>query len=553
MKKFLYPFTALLAAFVLLTCACALAEAPALPVNAPPAPGEYATRWQLYTGEPVEYLIDLTVDEETGLRTYTLQNPAEWGIDASVNGQWSYQRQADADQQEAEADQPMAAPVSGWVQTRQGGDTVTLTLTDSDYAELGFPAWRVPCADDQVQLSLNIYLGQVRQVYAYVDYLFGDSSISITAEDHSFIINLTAPAEDGFLTSYASYDPSGILAYAAYTEEYADGSLTGYRLEAIPAKESYQLTTITHADAQGNTCYWENGVWQNADFEKVDAPEGITPDQPPYTVTGDWQGIPFAQPGDAPEGVFPVGDHPVDALLKAAEYRPWPAGGEALYRNWAEGKAIPALPAAAWETPEDGTVVYTLTGLENWGVQPAHQCDWRWSEAELAWQPEGEPTPGRMRLFTGSEVTDVRWSQPCTDEDLTVTFCLNRANMTQQAALESLSGGWWWQLDQQGGLLYTRALDECRDVTVEYSGYTLLQYEVLTTDPDGAPVSQTVYDAPETSPDTYTLHLYYHYCEDVTKEALWLRDIGWYSYETGKPCDAPEGVQPESCKPFDIV
>ncbi len=554
MKKRTFVF-ALLTALLLLALQTGLAEGTACPVNPPPAMGQYATHWQLFTGKPTEYHITLAVEEETGLRTYTLHDPAAWGIAPDAMGTWRYipetaQPAAEEPAEATEGDMLPPSVPSGWVQTAQGGEGITLELADADYTELGFPAWKAPCAAGADALILNVYLGQVRQLYAYVDYLFGDDSISITAEDHSFIINLLEQGEDGNTTSYASYDSNGILAYASYAQDTDDGSFTAWRVEAIPAREEYQLTTITHMDAAGNTCYWENGEWQNSEFIKVDAPEGIS--DVPYTITGDWQGIPFAQPGDAPEGTFPAGEHAADAALLPADYLPWPAGEEALYHNWAEGKAVPAMPLARWETLEDGTLAYTLTGVEGLGLQEAHQCDWRWSDASGSWQPEGQPTPGQIRFLAPAEVTDVYWEQPGQNPDLMVMLSLNRGNMRQELGLTSLQDGWWWQMDNQGGLFYTRLLDESRTLTVEYDQFQLLQYDILTIDAAGNPVSQTTYDAPDGSPDTLTLHLYYHYSEDAAQEALWLRDIGWYSYETGKPCEAPEGVNPESCQPLPV-
>lgn len=536
-KTFSFRLLTLLAVLVLAAAhtGLALAESPVCPVNAPPAMGQYTTGWQLYSGSPIDYHITLAVDEETGLRSYTLHDCADWGIATAAMGTWQYD-----------------AASSGWVQTQQGGGQVLLELSDADYADLGFPAWKAPCVAGADALVVNIYLGQVRQLYTYVDYLFGDNSISITAEDHSFVISLSEESDAAARTSFASYDPCGILAYASYSEEAPDGSMTAWRLEAVPAQESYRLTSIMHADAQGNTCYWEQGQWQNADFVKVEAPEGISHQDVPYTLSGEWLGIPFAQPGDAPEGTFPAGEQATDNAMQATDYKPWPDSSEALYKNWAEGKAVPAMPQVRWETLEDDTVAFTLTGVERWGVQDAHQCDWRWHESESDWQPEGEPTPGQMRFLVSAEMTDLYWEQPAQAEGMQVLFSLNRENLLQEAGMTSLAGNWSWQVDNRGGLIYSRQLDETRTLTAEYDGYRLLQYDILTVDESGVPVSQTCYDAPDDAPDTYTLHLYYHYSENVTEEALWLRNIGWYSYETGKPCEGPEGVVPENCLPLTV-
>jgi hypothetical protein len=318
--------------------------------------------------------------------------------------------------------------------------------------------------------------------------------------------------------------------------------MTAWRLEA--AGEEYRLSSIMHADAAGSTCYWEHGQWLNSDFETVEAPEGISPEHVPYTLSGEWLGVPFANPGDAPSGTFPA--HAGDPAVKAADYLPWPAEAEALYRNWAEGRAVPALPAARWETLESGDVLYTLTGVESWGVQAAHQCLWQWSDSEQGWQPAGEPVPGQMSFLAPAEMTDLFWEMPATDPELLTAFTLNRQNMLLQAGVSTLQSDRLWQMDNQGGMLCTRRLDENRTLTAEYDNDLLLQYDILTVDENGFPVSQTVFDAPEDAPDTYTLHLYYHYSENAAEEALWLRDIGWYSYETGKPCEGPAGVDAES-------
>jgi len=553
-KTFFLRLCSLLTVLMLAAAATALAEAPGCPVNAPPALGQYTTGWQLYSGAPVDYRIDLAVDEETALRTYTIYDAESWGIAENALGTWAYvSAPAAAEETEAAGDQQPEAAASGWEQTAQGGSDVILQLSDADYAELGFPAWKAPCAAGADALVVNIYLGQVRQVYAYVDYLFGDNSISITAEDSSFIITLGEMTEAGYLSSYASYDPSGILAYASYAQEAPDGSMTAWRLEAVPAQESYRLTSIMHADAAGNTCYWEHGEWQNADFVKVEAPEGISPEDVPYTLTGEWLGIPFAKPGDAPEGSFPAGAHAADAAGKAADFKPWPDETDALYRSWTEAKTVPALPEARWETLESGEVRFTLTGIERWGVQEQHQCGWLWSDADLGWRQEGEPTPGQLRFTVPAEMTDLYWRETAADPETEIAFTLNRENMLAEAELSSASGDWFWLMDNQGGMSFGRALDSSRMLHAEYEDYRLLQYDILTSDESGALLSQTVFDAPEDAPDTYSLHLYYHYSENAAEEALWLRDIGWYSYETGKPCECPEGVEPEKAVPLKVL
>lgn len=539
MKKNRSLWLICLLAALLCGLSCAFAETSACPVNPPPAPDALSTGWQLFTGDPAGYNVTLSVDEETGLRTYTLHDAAGWGIPESALGTWTYVPTEGAEG-------GSAAP--GWTQTAQGGTQVILQLTDADYAELGFPSWSVPCAAGADSLDVTLYLGQLRRLYAYVDYHFGDSSISIAADDLSFVMNLCAQTADGIASAYASYDPSGTLAYLTYTQEAADGSFTSYRTEAVPAKKTYLLTAITHADAQGSTCYWQGGEWQNEDFEKVEAPEGISADVLPYTLSGGWRGIPFAKPGDAPEGSFPAGEG--DSALNAADWLPWPMEAEALYRSQTESGSVPALPAARWETPEDGIVRFTLTGVERWGVPAEQQCQWQWNDADLSWQQSGEPTPGQLCFMVPAVMTDLNWEQAA--GDLQVGFTLNRENMLLAAELRSVSGNWSWMMDNQGGLTFSHAIDANRRLSAEYTNGVLSRYELLTTDENGTPVSQTVFDAPEAAPDTYTLHLYYHYSENVTEEALWLRDIGWYSYETGKPCDGPEGVEPEKIEPLEL-
>lgn len=552
MKRFfLTRLSALLAALVLLASSAALGEAAVCPVNAPPALGQYATRLELFGGDAVDYQVTLAIDEETGMRTYTIHNPLDWGIAEAALGIWQYRAQEAPDAAGETSDVPAPLQEPGWVQTAQGGEDIRLLLEDALYANEGFPLWKAPCNGGADALSLNIYLGQLRQLYVYVDYLFGNDSISITAEDNSFLVSLTGEGETEGITGYASYDANGILAYAVYGQEMPDGGFTGWRVEAVPARKAYLLTGITHEDGQGNGFYWENGEWQNGDFEPVDAPEGIDPANPPYTIEGEWQGVPFAQPGDAPEGSFPVGEQTVDAAMRAADYRPWPEGENAVYRSWTEGKTAPAMPGASWQTGEDGTVVYTLTIPETLGMRPEDQCDWRWSDIQSDWERAGEPTPGQMRFLAPAEVTDIRWSQPSADETVALELELNRANMRQTLGL-FFGDGRAWKMDNQGGLYYCRSLDENRILTVEYADDQLLGYEILTIDEAGEPVSQQNFDAPEDAPDTYSLHLYYHFSEDLAQEALWLRDIGWYSYETGKPCEGPAGVEPEKCLPLEV-
>ena len=208
------------------------------------------------------------------------------------------------------------------------------------------------------------------------------------------------------------------------------------------------------------------------------------------------------------------------------------------------------MPAAGWQTQPDGSVIYTLAIPDTLGMRPEDQCDWRWSDVQSDWERAGEPTPGQMRFLAPAEVTDIHWSQPSTQPETEVMIELNRANMRQMTGMRH-SSGWVWEMDNQGGLYGQRPLDENRILTMEYDSYRLLSYSIITTDEAGELVSQQTFDAPEDAPDTYSLHLYYHYGSDATEEALWLRDIGWYSYETGKPCEGPAGVEPEKSLPLE--
>ena len=540
-RSFLTCLSALLAVCVLLSAGIALGEASPCPVNAPPALGQYATRLTLFAGDEVDYQVTLAVDETTGMRTYTIHRPLAWGIAEEALGTWQYQPHAE------QGDHVILT----WEQTARGGEDIRLLLSDADYREYGFPTWETPCTGGAEALALNVYLGQVRQLYVYVDYQFGNDSISITAEDNSFLVNLAGEGETDGITSYASYDAEGILAYAVYGQETPDGGFTGWHLEAVPDQKTYRLTGITHEDGQGNGFYWSNGVWQNGDFEPVDGPAGIDPANPPYTVDGEWQGVPFAQPGDAPEGSFPVGEQTVDAAMQAGDWRPWPEDENAIYRSWAEGKTVPVMPDAGWQTQPDGSVIYTLAIPDTLGMRPEDQCDWRWSDAQSDWERAGEPTPGQMRFLAPAEVTDIHWSQPSTQPETELMIELNRANMLQMTGMRH-SSGWVWEMDNQGGLYGCRPLEGNRILTMDYDSGLLVSYDILTTDGADELVSQQTFDTPEDAPDTYSLHLYYHYSGDAAEEALWLRDIGWYSYETGKPCEGPAGVEPEKCLPLEV-
>lgn len=529
-KNRILPVLVLL--LLLMQLCCAFAEAPVCPVATPPAPDQLHTRWQLFTGEPVSYEITLSVDEETGLRTYTLHDPASWAIAGEAMGTWQYQAQGEA---------------PGWLQTAQGGDGITLELPDEVYQEYGFLTFTVPCAAGADEISLKVYLGQLRKVYAFVDYRFGESRISIAAHDNSFALDLCAPRGDGTATLYASYDENGILAHAGFTLEAADGAYTSYNVEAIPALKEYKLMSIIHKTDE--TLLWENGRWMTDDYEKADAPEGISPENVPYTLVGGWEDIPFAQPGDLPEGVFPAAADTA-AETAATGYRPWPEE-EALYRDQRAAGAAPALPALTWETGEDGSRILTLTGPDSWGIRAEHQCDWRWNDAALEWEPEGDATPEQLRFHLTPATTSLEWRQACVDPALHVQLALSFDSLWQEMLLEHESG-WYWQLDNQGSLIYQRPLTKGRTLTAQYVDGELLEYSILAADAEGDLLWEAVYTPENESSDVFSLRLFYHYDENAVNEALWLRDIGWYSYETGKPCECPEGVELEAYVPLEL-
>ena len=563
-KLFLLRLTALVTAALLCGLSgCALAEETGCPVNPPPAFGVFPTLHTLYSGQPVDYDVTLFIDEETGLRTYTIGNPADWGILPEACGTWAYEAgedgaavgeaaadagdgpdagssSPDAGSSSPDADQPAPVAEPAWIQTEQGGDQVQLLLTDAAYAENGFPRWTVSCAGAADKLTLTAYLGQVRHLYAYVDYYFGEDCVSVTAEDHSFTITCEKGREGGFSTTISSYDSAGVLAYANYIDASDDGSMVGYTVEARPASQTYQLATLSRMDAEGNACHWENGQWMNEKFEPVEAPEGLSPENVPYTVEGGWQGVPFASPGDAPEGSFPAAFLPADPALAAHEYSPWPEDENAIHASLQKAGPTPALPAVTWATREDGAVVYTLTGIDAWGIAPEDQGDWILQEED--WVRGSDSTPGTLRLI-GSPISDgslMIWERETVHPGEFVQFTLDRSYTAIDARLAKADGSSWWFDDQaQGG--FSRPLSGNRSLEAFYMEDALESYSILARDEAGNLQSQATYEAAEDG-DTFELTLFFLYSPNAVNEYLWRKDIGWYSYDTGAPCEAPDGV-----------
>lgn len=510
----------------------AAAEASAFPICPPPTFGEIPTQFALFSGMPVDYRITLQVDEATGLRTYTIPNPLAWGLAASVPGLWEY------------------AEETGWQRTGDlEGEQVQLILSGDAFEAYGFPLWIVPCSDETVTLSLSIHLGEVRHLYAYVDYQFANGVVSITAEDHSFILNAAQSHEDGegYNSIYASYDPSGVLAYATYSQASADGSFTAYTMDADVPHQTYRVSDVSYMDPEGNSAYWncQDGQWQNENFQPVDAPEQVSLETLPFAIVGGWAGIPFEQPGDKPEGVFPASAAVVDPALIATEYKPWPEEAEALYRNWAEAGPIPALPEVSWLTLEDGAALYTLTGCERWGVQEADMVPWVWDDSIHQWMDGHQSTPGQITLTypADADLSTLFWEQPTADPDELFMLDLSRSSMMITAGFDNVSEGYYWQMDNLGGLVFIRPLDGNRTVEAIYDDYTLIEYNIHQSDENGNRLAQACYEPSDEDPSVFQLGCFFLYSPEMDyQEALWIKDIGWYSYETGAPCDAPEGI-----------
>lgn len=532
-KSFFFRMLLLTILALALLCTLAAAEEMTLPVNPPPPAGEIPTQWQLFAGQPVDYRLTLQIDEETGLRTYTIQNPADWGIPASALGIWQY-----------------TEPTGGWVQTAAEGEQIQLLLGAEAYDQSGFPRWTLPLSDT-ASLTLTAYLGQVRHLYAYVDYRLGEDEISVYAKDGSFTLSQTRQAGESVITTYASYDSFGILAYASYSIAGADGSLTTYRMEALPQQQTYSLVEVNHAASDGQLLFWTNGQWQNEAFETVDAPQGISTEELPFAITGEWAGIPFAEPGDKPEGTFPQGSMPTDPSLTAQDYQPWPQETDVLYHRWVDAGLMPQPPAASWSTLEDGSVAFLLTGLEKWGVPESSMGDWHWNIFTSRWDRGSESTPAQMTLIipAGQPANTLTWQQPIGSD--TLTLYLSRTGLLQEIRITGADGR-YWHMDNQGSLTYNRPLDDRRWLLATYDQYTLLDYSILTMDEAGNLLTQATYSPAEDSA-AFDLSCFFLYSTaNNYQEYLWLKDIGWYSYLTGEPCDCPQGVDLAAYPPLTV-
>lgn len=540
-KRFFRSACILLTALLLagLAVSGAVAENAAFPINPPPAFGQVPAHFSPFSGEPVEYTVTLQVDEETGLRTYTIPDPLAWGLAASVPGVWEYD------------------PDNGWQRTgdAEGGQVQLLVSAEAFEAE-GCPMWGAPCTKENTFLNLNIYLGELRHLYAYVDYQFENGIISIAADDGSFTLSNFEPhgEEEAFGSLYASYDPAGVLAYAAFNCFAADQSLISYTVQADVASQSYVLTDMSSTDAEGNIVFWSSydGQWQNDDFEPVDAPEGISAENLPFTVTGGWAGVPFEQPGDKPEGTFPVADLPSDPELDIKDYLPWPEDAD-LYRSLRDAGPFPAFPVISWATREDGACVFTIEGLSQWdaagSLQGTYEYDPEWED----WRRP--PTcivdyPLELLLPAGVDASTVYWTPGPRIGDL--TMFLSRDTLTVE-----MNGNFYhegsWSLNNKGWASLTRPLDGNRTLEAIYDDYTLQEYNIHQSDENGNRLAQACYQPSETDPAVFELGCFFLYSPEMDyEEALWLKDIGWYSYETGEPCDAPEGVDLTQYPPLTV-
>ncbi len=547
---------ALLTGLLLLACTAAMAEAPACPVNAPPAFGQVPVQWLLFTGEPVDYQITLHIDEETGLRTYTIENPLDWGLDASALGVWEYaapvaaESAPETDETAPETDETAdQAPSAGSWQRTGDSQQVQLLLIDAAYQEEGFPQWCAPCANGADQLRLMVYLGQVRHLYASVDYYFGTDCISIYAEDRSFTVYMSQTAQDGTEPSiYASYDPYGILAYANYSCYAADNSFLSYAVEANPFQKCYQLTNITVIDPEGSALYWEAGQWMNDQYEPIEAPEGIQPEALPFTIEGDWMGAPFASAGDQPSGTFPAAALPQTegALL---DHQPWPEDGS-LYLTL---NALPQLPAVSWDTAENGDLIFTVTGLENSGLAETHMGDWTFHPETFEWQRGTESTPGQLTLLCPpvEAAALLIWQQETTQADVLFELCLSLHAQSVEVAIIG-PGERFWRLSTDGAASLCYPLSDTQTLEAYYDDYTLVEYNLHTADAQGNRLTQACYNPTDADPTQFELSCFFRYSPVTEYEALWIKDVGWYSYLTGEPCEAPEGIDLAAYAPLEL-
>lgn len=543
MKKILSRVACLLlSALVLLASLPALAESPAFPINTPPAFGQVPTQFALFTGNPVDYTITLQVDDATGLRTYTIENALSWGMDASVPGTYEYDNE------------------NAWQRTGDAPEgQVQLLLTSEVFEEQGFPVWSALFPDGVNNLDLEIYLGELRHLYAYVNYYFNGNTISVTADDHSFVVECVQydPEEDNICTTYASYDPAGVLAYVSYTNIGPYGSLLSYTVDADLANKTYRLSDIAYTDDAENSYYWNrhDGQWQNGNFEPTDAPEGISTETLPFTIVGDWAGIPFEQPGDKAEGIFPAATADVDPALMANQYRPWPQETTAIYRNFAAAGPIPVLPEVSWQTQEDGSTLYTLTGIERWALPESAMVNWTWDDSFHQWMDAAQATPGQLTLAypADADLSTLFWDHSTTTQDEQFMLDLSRSNLTINAGFDNLTERFCWQMDNQGSLVYTRWLDDTRSLEAIYDDYVLVEYNIHQSDADGNRLSQACYSASDENPDLFELGCFFLYSPEMNyEETLWIKDVGWYSYETGDVCDAPEGIDLAQYPPLEL-
>ena len=88
-KAFWFRLVSLAAFVMLLAFSCAMAEEAACPVQAPSAIDTFATQWQLFSGEAVEYRLTLQVDPEAGsdLDVYVRYDGGPWEHCANLRGQ----------------------------------------------------------------------------------------------------------------------------------------------------------------------------------------------------------------------------------------------------------------------------------------------------------------------------------------------------------------------------------------------------------------------------------------------------------------------------------
>ncbi len=539
---------------ILLLCLClgltAAAAESAAPVTQLPAPDEIHTSWQLYTGDPVAFLVDKQLDAQAGLVVYTIQNPEAWGLAPEAMTTWQYVP-------EAAQWQPVGEQLE---------NQVVLVLAMEEYAQMGFPTWEAPGAGNVRRIRLSDY-GFDNAQELLIDYCFDEGEVSITLFGQGCMLTVNTASTSAF----AQYDDEGRLYYGSYYHVWPDYSNASITVQPDEATQSYPVTDVFYTTAQGEEFYWSNGYWTDMLNNPVDAPKNIDLEKLPFKLVGQWAGMPvmpftggsWDDTGESyddsfedwPEALPESGaiQHspgiPTAAEVSAADYWPYPAL-KGVYAAWPETLPAPAMPQVSWLTREDGAVVFTVEGVLNWGVKKTDLGSWTYENG--GWSRGEASTEDQLTLVCPADESAffLQWIQGGEGVVEQVGMMLypdgNGMDLVVSQADRCSFG-----LSNTGESYLCYPLDEYYLVEAYYMGGKLDEYMVNGTGADG--MGYYADYLPDAATGEMVLASLNVWNVSGAYDLNWSREDGWSSFETGLPCEAPDFLSLDDFAPLPLL